>query len=112
VGGIATITKVNTHGSGGIGDFPTRFSGLFERDFEATGLEGELASKLMLGGGRCSEQGAAGGAGGGSPISLLFMRRREMEMGMEEGLLRLSATRTARKRQSATVLKRNLARQW
>jgi hypothetical protein len=37
------------------------------------------------------------------------MRRREMEMGMEEGSLRLSATRTARKRHSATVLKRKLA---
>jgi hypothetical protein len=32
-----------------------------------------------------------------------------MEMGMEEGSLRLSATRTARKRHSATVLKRKLA---
>jgi hypothetical protein len=103
VGGIAAITKVNTHGSGGIGDFPTTFPGLFLSTIsKATGLESGLASKLMLGGGRCSEQGAAGGAGGGSPISLLSMRRRDVEMRMQEGSRRLSGTRTARKYQLAT----------
>jgi hypothetical protein len=88
--------------AGVLGISRPHFPFIFEHDFEATDLESGLASKLMLGGGRCSEQGAAGGAGGGSPISLLSMRRRDVEMRMQEGSRRLSGTRTARKYQSAT----------
>jgi hypothetical protein len=79
VGGIAAITKVNTHGGGGIGDFPDQISPfIFERDFEATGLENGLASKLMLGAGCC------GWCGRWVPHFSSLYAKKKMEMRKKE----------------------------